>query len=81
MTRLFIRTTLLAVLTFTVFVTSCRHTTSTVPTATDHRDSGLPADQLISSEVSHGLHMIKINDTLTVLLYRGVESCTMIQIK
>jgi len=38
-------------------------------------------DEHIMSEVSHGLHKIKIDDTTTILLYRGVESCTMIQIK
>ena len=35
----------------------------------------------LSGEFSHGLHEITIDDTTKVLLYRGVESCTMIQIK
>jgi hypothetical protein len=39
------------------------------------------SDEFIMGEVSHGLHKIQINDSTTVLLYRGVESCTMIQIK
>jgi len=35
--------------------------------------------QKISDEVQHGLYEIKIDDSTTVLLYRGVESCTMIK--
>jgi hypothetical protein len=38
-------------------------------------------DEHLMNEVSHGLHKIKINDSTTVLIYRGVESCTMIQLK
>jgi hypothetical protein len=38
-------------------------------------------DEHLMDEVSHGLHKIKINDSTTVLIYRGVESCTMIQLK
>lgn len=37
--------------------------------------------QKIASEVDHGLHKVTINDTTVVLIYRGVESCTMIKIK
>lgn len=33
----------------------------------------------ISDEIGHGLYEIKIDDSTTVLLYRGVESCTMIK--
>lgn len=33
----------------------------------------------LSDEVQHGLYEIKIDDSTTVLLYRGVESCTMIK--
>ena len=29
----------------------------------------------------HGLYKVKVDDTTTVLIYRGVESCTMIQLK
>jgi hypothetical protein len=38
-------------------------------------------DQHIMGEISHGLHLISINDSTQVLIYRGVESCTMIQLK
>jgi membrane protein implicated in regulation of membrane protease activity len=33
----------------------------------------------ISDEVEHGLYEIKIDDSTTIILYRGVESCTMIK--
>lgn len=35
----------------------------------------------LSSEVDHGLNLVKVNDTLNLLIYRGVESVSMIQIK
>ena len=35
----------------------------------------------LSGEVDHGLSKVKIDDTTTVLIYRGVESCTMIRLK
>lgn len=35
----------------------------------------------LSEEVDHGLSKVKIDDTTTVLIYRGVESCTMIRLK
>jgi hypothetical protein len=33
------------------------------------------------AEIGHGLYKVKVDDTTTVLIYRGVESCTMIQLK
>ena len=38
-------------------------------------------DEHLMTGISHGLHKIQINDSTTVLIYRGVESCTMIQLK
>lgn len=35
----------------------------------------------ISEQVDQGLYKITINDTTQILLYRGVESCTMIKLK
>ena len=35
----------------------------------------------LSDEIPHGLYQIAINDSTDILLYRGVESATMIQIK
>jgi hypothetical protein len=37
--------------------------------------------QHIMDEIDHGLNKIKLNDSTTILIYRGVESCTMIQLK
>jgi hypothetical protein len=38
-------------------------------------------DEFLMEEVHHGLHMITVNDTTKVLIYRGVESVSMIQLK
>jgi hypothetical protein len=38
-------------------------------------------DEHLLNEVTHGLHKIQVDDSTTILLYRGVESCTMIQLK
>ena len=32
-------------------------------------------------EVEHGLTEVKLNDSTTILIYRGVESCAMLQLK
>jgi hypothetical protein len=37
--------------------------------------------EMMSDEIAKGLYKITIDDTVHILLYRGVESCTMIQIK
>lgn len=36
--------------------------------------------ETISEEVSKGLHKVTIDDTIHILIYRGVESVTMIQV-
>jgi hypothetical protein len=38
-------------------------------------------DHFLMNEINHGLHLIEIIDSTQVLIYRGVESCTMIQLK
>lgn len=35
----------------------------------------------LTSEVDHGLNLVQVNDSLTLLIYRGTESVSMIQIK
>ena len=35
----------------------------------------------LSDELDHGLHRVIVDDTINLLIYRGVESVTMIQIK
>ena len=44
-------------------------------------DSNKLKGEKIMNEVGHGLYKVKVDDSTTVLLYRGVESCTMIQLK
>ena len=38
-------------------------------------------ETLLNNQVNQGLHKITIDDTVHILIYRGVESVTMIQIK
>ena len=45
----------------------------------NHKDN-IKIEQL-SNQFDQGLYTIVIDDTTKVLFYRGVESCTMIQIK
>lgn len=45
-----------------------------------NRVSGIEVIRL-TDEVDHGLNHIIVNDTLEVLIYRGVESTSMIRIK
>jgi hypothetical protein len=35
----------------------------------------------LSEQVDQGLYKITIDDTTQILLYRGVESCTMVKLK
>lgn len=35
----------------------------------------------LSGTVTPGLNKIQLNDSTVILIYRGVESCTMIQLK
>lgn len=50
-------------------------------TKVSNTDSNEPKAEKIIGEVGHGLYKVQINDSTTVLIYRGVESCTMIQLK
>ena len=51
--------------------------------STDSTDSIVnePKVEKIIGPVSHGLYKVQLNDSTTILIYRGVESCTMIQLK
>jgi len=75
---------------FTLLLTSCGPVKNDQPSLTpsspklsgeipNHKDI-LKIEQL-SNQFDQGLYTITINDTTKVLFYRGVESCTMIQIK
>ena len=37
--------------------------------------------EYLLTEVGHGLSKVQLNDSTTILIYRGVESCTMLQLK
>jgi hypothetical protein len=37
--------------------------------------------QHIMDEIDYGLNKIKLTDSTTILIYRGIQSCTMIQLK
>jgi hypothetical protein len=50
-------------------------------TKVSNTDSNEPKSEKIIDEVGHGLYKVQLNDSTTVLIYRGVESCTMIQLK
>ena len=50
-------------------------------TKVSNTDSNEPKAEKIIGEVGHGLYKVQLNDSTTVIIYRGVESCTMIQLK
>lgn len=37
--------------------------------------------EMLSEQINHGLYKITVDDTTQILIYRGVESCTMIRLK
>jgi hypothetical protein len=37
--------------------------------------------EMLSKQINHGLYKITIDDTTQILIYRGIESCTMIRLK
>lgn len=43
-------------------------------------DSPVKVEHLMD-EITHGLNKVTLNDSTTILIYRGVESCTMLQLK
>jgi hypothetical protein len=69
--------TILAIL-ITTLVVSCNVDTKVNNTKEDSNE--LKAEEIMG-EIGHGLYKVKVDDTTTVLIYRGVESCTMIQLK
>ena len=60
----------------------CKPNTKTkVNNVESNVESNEPKSERIMGEIGHGLYKVKLDDTTTILLYRGVESCTMIQLK
>jgi len=68
---------IIILLTFTI-MSCCEPNTNT---KVNNVGSNEPKSEKIMGEVGHGLYKVKLDDTTTILLYRGVESCTMIQLK
>lgn len=62
----------------TLLLSSCGQTFNT---PTEDKPTNEPKVEKILSEIDHGLYKVQINDSTTILIYRGVESCTMIQLK
>ena len=58
---------------------SCRPKVDTKDN-TKEDSNELKAEEIMG-EIGHGLYKVKVDDSTTVLIYRGVESCTMIQLK
>ena len=50
-------------------------------TKVNNVESNEPKSERIMGEIGHGLYKVKLDDSTTILLYRGVESCTMLQLK
>jgi len=69
--------TILAIL-ITVLMVSCNVDTKVNNTKEDSNE--LKAEEIMD-EIGRGLYKVKVDDSTTVLIYRGVESCTMIQLK
>jgi hypothetical protein len=67
--------TILAIL-IMVLMVSCK-----VDTKDNRTDINELKAEEIMGEIGHGLYKVKVDDSTTVLIYRGVESCTMIQLK
>jgi len=62
----------------TTFITfSCSNTDYKVENVNEPK---IKVEKLMD-EVKHGLNKVELNDSTTILIYRGVESCTMLQLK
>jgi hypothetical protein len=74
--------TTITILLTSIMMSCCEPNTNTkVNNVESNVESNEPKSEKIMGEVGHGLYKVKLDDTTTILLYRGVESCTMIQLK
>jgi hypothetical protein len=75
------KTIIMILLTFTIM--SCDEPKSNHTKTNDVEviDRYIPKKEKIMNEVSHGLYKVQLDDTTTILIYRGVESCAMLQLK
>jgi len=73
---------IILLLTFTIMSCDFLKPDPTTPPKAERVDSNSQLNVVrLMSEVDDGLNQVKINDTTTVLIYRGTQSCTMIQLK
>ena len=70
------------------FVSCVENTKQPIPTSTETNPQVITTISgqnihivHLTDEVIHGLNKVVIDDSTTILIYRGVESCTMIQLK
>lgn len=69
----------------TLILLSCSHTNEQSKSVVsvdgvDNQDHQ-PTTKKIIGRVHNGLHLVKIDDTTTILIYSGFESVAMIQLK
>ena len=64
-----------------IITVSCNESKQTPCKLKETVGTALVNDECLVKEISFGLHKIKINDSTTILFYRGSESCAMIQLK
>jgi hypothetical protein len=72
--------TTITILLTSIMMSCCEPNTNT-KTKVNNVKSNETKSEKIMGEIGHGLYKVKLDDTTTILLYRGVESCTMIQLK
>lgn len=71
---------ILTVLVSLLVFTSCDTTKPTNVTKTVDTTNPVKIEKLID-QVDQGLSKVTLNDSTVILIYRGVESCTMLQLK
>jgi uncharacterized lipoprotein YajG len=69
---------ILMAIAITLIFTACNKTPGLIKSDPPKTDVKI---EKVTNEISHGLYKVQIDDTTTVLIYRGVESVTMIQLK
>jgi hypothetical protein len=75
------KTIIMILLTFTIMSCDKPKYNYTKTNDVEVIDRYIPKKVRIMGEVSHGLYKVQLDDTTTILIYRGVESCSMLQLK
>jgi protein involved in sex pheromone biosynthesis len=69
------------ILALIAMISSCTKSTNKSVSKVVKEDESTVQIETIMGEVDHGLTKVTLNDTTDILIYRGIESCTMIQLK